>query len=146
MSHTFDGTDKILVVFHGKNGNLSINFWNLGSSLDIRLQIMAQLAEVVEHIEEDFPFSILKDLNHNGIEMNPCLVLINESFLNQGINTDDRNKIKLILCPEINSESNNHEGGIGDPRYRLNDPNNQSWTVQISRMNYTVYRGNLYTV
>ena len=32
---------------------------------------MAELAEVVEHIEEDFPFSILKDLNHNGIEMNP---------------------------------------------------------------------------
>ena len=46
---------------------------------------MAELAEVVEHIEEDFPFSILKDLNHNGLEMNPRLVLINEAFLNQGI-------------------------------------------------------------
>lgn len=98
---------------------------------------MAQLAEVVEHIEEDFPFSILKDLNHNGIEMNPCLVLINESFLNQGINTDDRNKIKLILCPEINSESNYDEGGIGDPRYRLNDPNNQSWTVLKTGPHFT---------
>ena len=129
---------------------------------------MAQLAEVVEHIEEDFPFSILKDLNHNGIEMNPCLVLINESFLNQEINTNDRNKIKLILYPEINSESNYDEGGIGDPRYRLNvnDPNNldglDSRVVikgvigengrfkkrkldHISRMNYTVYRGNYYT-
>jgi len=87
-----------------------------GFSLDTRLQIMAELAEVVEHIEEDFPFSILKDLNHNGIEMNPHLVLINESFLNQGINTDYRNKIKLILYPEFNSESIHDESGIGDPR------------------------------
>ena len=82
----------------------------------MRLQIMAELAEVVEHIEEDFPFSILKDLNHNGIEMNPYLVLINESFLNQGMNTDYRNKIKLILYPEFNSESIHDEWGIGDPR------------------------------
>ena len=33
------------------------------------------------------------------------LVLINESFLNQEINTDYRNKSKLILYPEFNSES-----------------------------------------
>jgi len=82
---------------------------------------MAELADVVEHIEEDFPFSILKDLNHNGIEMNPRLVLINESFLNQEINSEleqfNRNKIRLILYPEINSESNHlDESGIGDPR------------------------------
>jgi len=87
-----------------------------GFSLDTRLQIMAELAEVVEHIEEDFPFSILKDLNHNGLEMNPRLVLINEAFLNQGMNTDNKNKIKLILYPEIISETNYDEGGIGDPR------------------------------
>jgi len=102
-----------------------INLYNLaiqhvedqkGFSLDTRLQIMAELAEVVEHIEEDFPFSILKDLNHNGLEMNPRLVLINEAFLNQGMNTDNKNKIKLILYPEIISETNYDEGGIGDPR------------------------------
>ena len=78
-----------------------------------------KLAEVVEHIEEDFSFSILKDLNHNEIEVNPHLVLINESFLNQGINTDYQhglyNKIKLILYPEFNSESI-HDELIGDPR------------------------------
>ena len=77
---------------------------------------MAQLAEIVEHIEDDFPFSILKDLKHNGIEMNPRLVLINESFLNQGTNVDNKNKLKLILHPEINAESVYDEGGIGDPR------------------------------
>lgn len=87
-----------------------------GFSLDTRLQIMAQLAEIVEHIEDDFPFSILKDLKHNGIEMNPRLVLINELFLNQGINIDKRNKLKLILYPEINAESIYDEGGIGNPR------------------------------
>ena len=80
---------------------------------------MAELAEVVEHIEDDFPFSILKDLNHNGLEMNPRLVLINESFLNTGLQNEfDKYKIKLILYPELSDESNETEyhGGIGDPR------------------------------
>ena len=34
----------------------------------------------------------------------------------QGMNTDNKNKIKLILYPEIISETNYDEGGIGDPR------------------------------
>ena len=71
-----------------------------GFSLDTRLHIIAELAEIVEHIQDDFPFSILKELNHNGLEMNPRLVLINDLYLNH---SDEfrKNKIKLILYPEI---------------------------------------------
>ena len=81
---------------------------------------MAELAEVVEHIGDDFPFSILNDLNHNGLEMNPRLVLINELYLNQDLLEGGfkHNKIKLVLYPETGSLSNSdkYHGDIGDPR------------------------------
>ena len=113
----FDG--RTSSCFVSKHFEHRANVSNLVSSLDARLHIMADLAEVVEHIGDDFPFSILKDLNHNGLEMNPRLVLINETYLSQGfLDGFKHNKIKLILYPETCSVSNSekYHGDIGDPR------------------------------
>lgn len=80
---------------------------------------MAELAEVVENIQDDFPFSSLRDFNHNGLEMNPRLVLIDETCLSElEYPVDLKKNIKLILYPDTGSTSTSveYQGDIGDPR------------------------------